>query len=222
MEKSVLMPSIQDQIMKSVSYDQEEIITNIIKLYCPEGIECDVTYSKGVFYKNIQEPKYKFDLYPQVEGVVEADCRKLPLNDRSVKVIMFDPPFVAASPKGEAEGIITKRFGYYKNIQNEMWSFYWDAMRELNRVLAEDGVLIVKCQDVIDSSKQYMSHCEIMNYAVKLGLYPKDLFILIAKNRIIGKFHKKQQHSRKYHSYFWVFKKEKSSVKYKFLNKIEG
>ena len=49
-------------MISTISYDQEEIIKNIIQLYCPEGIELDPTYSKGVFYKNIEKPKHKFDL----------------------------------------------------------------------------------------------------------------------------------------------------------------
>lgn len=53
-----------------------------------------------------------------------------------------------------------------------------------------------------------------MNMAVSAGLYPKDLFILLAKNRIIGYNHAKQKHARKFHSYYWVFKNEPFSVDY--------
>jgi hypothetical protein len=52
-------------MIKSISYDQQEIIQNILNLHCPQGIELDPTYSKGVFYKNANfEPLEKFDLYP--------------------------------------------------------------------------------------------------------------------------------------------------------------
>jgi hypothetical protein len=30
----------------------------------------------------------------------------------------------------------------------------------------------------------------------------------------------KQEHARKYHSYFWVFEKVKPKVKYQFMNKM--
>ncbi len=46
-----------------------------------------------------------------------------------------------------------------------------------------------------------------MNEASKLGFINKDLFILLAKNRIIGHNHGNQKHARKFHSYFIVFKK---------------
>lgn len=205
---------IQDEIIKSVSYDQEEIIKNIMTLYCPKGFELDPTYSKGNFYKNIPEPDYKYDLNPEVEGVVQADCRKLPHGYNSINSIMFDPPFVAAMPRKEATGIITKRFGFYKNIYPELWDMYRDALKEFERILKPGGLLVFKCQDTIHHDHQWLSHVEIINYALSLGFYPKDLFVLIAKNRLIGKNSRKQVHCRKYHSYFLVFIKKKHPVKY--------
>lgn len=53
-----------------------------------------------------------------------------------------------------------------------------------------------------------------MNYAVKLGLYPKDLFILLSKRRPIQHNLKNQNHARKFHSYFWVFGKQKRAIGY--------
>jgi hypothetical protein len=48
--------------------------------------------------------------------------------------------------------------------------------------------------------------------AIKYGFYPKDLFILLAKNRLNDG--RVQQHARKYHSYFWVFKKQNCKIDY--------
>jgi hypothetical protein len=47
-----------------------------------------------------------------------------------------------------------------------------------------------------------------MNEAEKNGFYTKDLFILVAKTRMIGHNHKIQKHARKFHSYFLVFVKK--------------
>lgn len=210
------------EIIKTISYDQNEIMQSIIDLYCPNGFELDPTYSIGNFYKKIPQPRYKYDINPQVEGVEKADCTNLPLENNSVKSIMFDPPFIASIPKKEATGIMNQRFGYYRNIQNEMWGMYHKALKEFYRILKFKGVLVFKCQDTIDSCKQYLSHVEIINYAVSLGFYPKDMFVLLAKQRVIGKHHHKQQHARKFHSYFLVFKKEKNPVKYFGLNTTGG
>lgn len=58
-------------MIKSVSYDQAEIIQNILKLHVPAHvIDCDPTYSKGNFYNNtgIIPPKYRYDISPQGGG----------------------------------------------------------------------------------------------------------------------------------------------------------
>ena len=206
--------AVKKKIIQSISYSQEEIIQWIIDLYCPNGFELDPTYSKGVFYKNLPIPKLKFDIAPQIRGVEKADCTNLPLGSESISSMMFDPPFVAAIPKAKATGIITNRFGYYRNIQHELWPMYRKALKEFYRILKPNGVLVFKCQDVIDSCKQYFSHVEIINYAISLGFYPKDLFVLLAKNRLMSPNQYKQQHARKFHCYFLVFIKQKIPVQY--------
>lgn len=77
------------------------------------------------------------------------------------------------------------------------------------------GILVFKNQDTVSSAKQYFSHCAIMNMALKNNFYPKDLFILLAKQRIIGGMHHNQQHARKFHCYYWVFVNENSKVDYR-------
>ena len=82
-------------MIKSVSYDQSEIIRGILNLHVKNRkIDCDSTYSIGNFYKNtgIEEPVYKFDIKPQVAGVKLGDSRNLPLEDCSIECLMFDPP----------------------------------------------------------------------------------------------------------------------------------
>ena len=88
-------------------------------------------------------------------------------------------------------------------------------MKEAYRILKDDGILIFKCQDKVSSGKQYMSHAFIMDEAVKIGFYPKDLFILLAKNRLVADWQtKNQKNARKFHSYFWVFQKCNKKIEY--------
>lgn len=200
-------------LIETVSTSQEEILNNISKLYCPGGFELDPTYSIGAFYKGVPAPKYKYDIKVQALGVEQADCRALPLLDNSIGSIVFDPPFVAGSRKDGKPGIIKERFGYYRNVP-ELWAFYRDSLREFYRILKLKGILVFKCQDTIENSKQFLSHIEIINYALGLGYYPLDLFILTARNVLISPNMLNQQHARKSHSYFLVFQKIKSPVNY--------
>ena len=54
-----------------------------------------------------------------------------------------------------------------------------------------------------------------MNEAIKIGFYPKDLFILLAKSRLVADWQvKNQKNARKFHSYFWVFEKKDKIIEY--------
>jgi hypothetical protein len=87
-------------------------------------------------------------------------------------------------------------------------------MKEFHRIQVPDGILVFKCQDMVSSGKQFLNHVEIINMAYSLGFYPIDMFVLLAKTRIISGKHLNQKHSRKYHSYFIVLQKRNSPVKY--------
>lgn len=207
------------EVIKSTSYENSEILKSILKLHCAgQRVECDVTYSRGVFYANndIEQPTLKFDLFPQTSDTIQADCRNLPLEDNAVSVMVFDPPFVIGKGPSmreyrKGQNIIANRFSYFES-PTELYRFYQEAIAEFYRVLKPNGVLIFKCQDTVSSGTQYMSHIYVHNYALKRGFYPKDLFVLNAKQRIISGKHKMQQHARKYHSYFWVFVKDDKKI----------
>lgn len=180
-------------LVKSIGYDQSEIIRNILRLHVPEGkIDCDPTFSTGAFYNGtgIDAPQYRFDISPQRADVVQADARHLPLADSSISCMMLDPPFLATKGKSlnSTDGnIINRRFGVYPD-EKSLHRCYSDMLTEAYRVLKPDGILIFKCQDKVSSGKQYMSHVYIINEAVRIGFYPKDLFILLAKSRLVAEW----------------------------------
>lgn len=206
-------------MVKSISYSDEEIIGWILKLHCSTDIELDPTYSKGNFYKgNIKQPKYKFDLHPQIEGVLKANAEHLPLENESINTIMFDPPFLATKGKSleikNDSNKINKRFGVYPT-EKKLHIFYINALKEFYRLLKQGGVLIFKCQDKVSSGTQYFSHNFIINKANEIGFYTKDMFVLLAKNRIMADWQlRNQKNARKFHSYYIVFHKINKKVEY--------
>jgi hypothetical protein len=190
-------------VIKSIGYDQIDILQDIMTLYCPQGFECDPTYSVGNFYKSIiPEPIYKSDINPQCPGVIKADVIDLPLHSNSISSVLFDPPFVHSRSKKLEK--MKQRFSAFFWNTKQLLTFYEIATREISRILKSKGIFVFKCQDCIDD-KNYFIHIDVYNYACKYGFKALDLFILLAKSRIIN--FKQQQHARKYHSYFWVFQK---------------
>lgn len=201
-------------LIRTIGYDQLDMLKDIIELHCKGVVECDLTYGYGGFYKDgvIAPPKYKFDLSPKGEKAIQADARNVPLPDSSVESVMFDPPFVTGSKK--SRGIMRDRFGCFKN-EKELWTFYYDALKETKRILVKDGIMIFKCQDTVSGGKNWFSHVVVMNMAYEIGMYPKDLFVLLARSRVNSpNMYNNQQHARKFHSYFWVFKNRWSRVDY--------
>lgn len=198
-----------NDLIKTTNYKQIEIIKDILNLHCNKGIDLDPTYSKGNFYKcgEIGQPSIKSDLIPRFADVKEADACELDfIEDSSLYSIMFDPPFVAGHTKQEPSGVIGNRFHGFPYVM-DLWKWYDLCLIEFHKKLKDKGVLIFKCQDTVSSGKQWLSHIHIINKAEDLGFYTKDIFILLAKNRLIGHNHHNQKHARKFHSYFVVFEK---------------
>jgi hypothetical protein len=202
---------ISMELIKSISFDQNEILKQIVSLHTGD-IELDITYGAGNFYKAIKQPKHKIDIVPRFPDVVCGDSTKLPFADNTISSIMFDPPFmISGGPSFKSNkvgsNILHHRFSWFKKpeLLREM---YGASIIESFRILKTGGWLIVKCQDQVSSGKQFFLHCEVYDMAKQAGFYPKDLFILIAKQRLVPNWQKKQQHARKFHSYFWIFQKK--------------
>lgn len=206
----------------SISFSNDEIIENIMLLNDIKRFDLDCTYSIGHFWEKLPQPKFKSDLLPKHKDIIKASSDNLPFDNESMKSIMFDPPFIIPGEKykdnDKGSSIIAKRFEGYKDFA-ELKNHYFGTLKETYRILQTNGILVFKCQDVVSSGKNHFTHSLVLNMALHIGYYPKDLFILMTKNRINsfngGKW-KNQYHARKHHSYFWVFQKLKCKVDYSF------
>lgn len=202
--------------IRSVSYSQTQILEWIQELYCPFGFDLDCTYSKGNFYKNINRPAIKTDLNPSVKGCMAADSRFLPFKNSVFRSVVYDPPFVIGSGPSlnkpqKDQNITLNRFSGFRSYQ-ELFQYYQLTIKDIYRCLRQDGWMIVKTQDVVACGNQHISHLFILNTAEQIGFYCKDIFILLRENVLFSGKVKRQQHARKYHSYFIVFQKTKSPV----------
>ena len=178
-----------DKVISTINYDEQEIIRDILYLHGNGNyIECDPCFSVGNFYKDgLPIPRFIFDKFPSLPNVIEATSDNLPLDDKSVNVIMFDPPFVIGGVDHDyvkdGSNIISRRFTSFSSFK-ELKTMYSTRLKEFSRIINDDGIVIFKCQDTVSSAKQHFTHCWLMFEAIKHGFYAKDMFILLAKNRL--------------------------------------
>jgi hypothetical protein len=202
-----------------VGDSNSELFPKVLSLYVePGSIVADVTYGKGVFWRNVPKGLYKLLASDIKTGI---DCRNLPYEDNSIDCVVFDPPYMH-TPGGTAHNGHQNYEEYYKNnstnnsnkkYHEAVLDLYFSGAREAYRVLKNKGILIIKCQDEVCANKQRLTHVEIIVELEKYGFVTEDLFVFVRNgkpgvSRVI-----KQRHARKNHSYFLVFRKKESRVK---------
>ena len=196
-----------------------DVFPHILSLHVPVGsMIADVTYGKGVFWRKVPTDRYILKPSDISDGI---DCRNLPYGPYTMDCVVLDPPYMEGffrRDNSHKAGSGTHRAfrEHYSNGDEEIagpkWhaavlDLYFKAGTEAHRVLRDDGVLIVKCQDEVSANRQHLTHVEIINEYEKIGFYAKDLFVIVRPNRPGVSRLKKQVHARKSHSYFLVFVK---------------
>jgi len=194
----------------------DDVFPNILQLYVrPGSVVADITYGKGVFWRNVPTGTYKLRASDIQDGV---DCRKLPYKDGELDCVVFDPPYMH-TPGGTAHTNSHAPFEtHYRNngSGNQTASKYHEAVldlyreggREAYRTLKGRGIFIVKCQDEVCANRQRFTHVEIMDMYKEAGFIAEDLFVIVRSNRPGVSRMVRQVHARKNHSYFLVFWKQ--------------
>lgn len=196
----------------------EDLFPQVLRLHVPEGaLIADVTYGKGVFWRKVLPGTYRLLSSDIATGI---DCRRLPYKSSAVDCVVLDPPYMEGFFRNNGEkagsGTYNAFREHYSNGNEEVngpkWQdavlhFYIEAGKEAHRVLKENGVLIVKCQDAVSANRQHLTHVHIITAYQDMGFYTKDLFVLVRHNRPAVSRIKTQVHARKNHSYFLVFVK---------------
>lgn len=204
---------------------------HILALHVPKGATvADVTYGRGAFWRGVADGDYTVlasDIAARPDAAQHqvrsgVDCRDLPYGDDSLDCVVLDPPYM--------EGLFRRRedhlagSGTHASFRTAYshgkptaggpkWhdavvALYAAAAREAYRVLKPGGVFIVKCQDEVSANRQRLTHVEIITGCESLGFYAKDLFVVVRRNRAGVSRLKRQEHARKNHSYFLVFRKQ--------------
>ena len=201
-----------DLVISAYSDGNDRTFPRILSLYvAPGSIIADVTFGKGVFWRQIPLDQFELLATDIQDGV---DCRDLPYKNETIDCVVLDPPYMH-TPGGTAHEAHSPFEEHYRNngsgnrtkskYHDAVLDLYQDAGREAYRVLRDRGVLIVKCQDEVCSNRQRFTHVEIMQMYDELGFVAEDLFVVMRNNRPGVSRAVRQVHARKNHSYFLVF-----------------
>jgi len=202
-----------DLVLSACFDGNDDVFPKILQLYVrPGSIIADVTYGKGVFWRNVSPRAYDLKATDIQHGV---DCRALPYRKSEIDCVVLDPPYMH-SPGGTAHTTTHAAFErHYRNnvtgnqtgskYHEAVLDLYKDAGSEAHRVLKDRGVFIVKCQDEVCANRQRFTHIELIQAYQEMGFVAEDLFVIVRSNRPGVSRMVRQVHARKNHSYFLVF-----------------
>jgi hypothetical protein len=193
------------------------VFARLMALHVPVGgLVADVTYGRGTFWKDIAP-----DIYRVLPSDIETgtDLRSLPYADGSLDAVVLDPPYMEGLYRlvhqaPVSHGDFRDRYSQAVAVDGSgvkyhaaVLEMYRLGIAEAARVLRARGILVVKCQDEVSNHRQHLTHVDVVLYARESGLVEVDLFVVVRPDRpSVGRI-KRQQHARKRHSYFLVFKK---------------
>ena len=202
----------------SVFYKDEEILKALSDIHLKGNwYDLDCTFSKGNFYKNIEEPKLKSDLTPLREDVIKSNSSSLQfIDDGSLKSIVFDPPFLFRKRKSINNDNQSNFYTYFKSYE-EMIDMYKASLDCFKNKLTKGGYVFFKCQDMTDG-KFYDTHTEIIKIARDLNFILKDIAIKVCTNKQ-QRDAKQQNCVAKVHSYWIVLKKGSLTTRHIQVNK---
>lgn len=191
----------QEIVLTATTGTNADLLPSIFRLYVPEGSRvADVTYGRGVFWQQIDQTKYEMLTTDLMTGVDFCD---LPYEGQSIDALIFDPPYMHGGGKVGGKGIKESINRCYRNANTSHESvvrLYAGGILESARVLRKRGVIIVKCQDEIESGKQRLSHVEIIQLLELLGFEVVDQFVLVQET-VPTMRHNYQKSARKNHSH---------------------
>lgn len=136
--------------------------------YLPEPI-LDPTYGLGgMWTQHHPDRLVRSDILP-LKVDVQCSYLDLPFRDQSFASCVFDPPYKLTgdrnTERGGNHGDLATRF--QTKTTRRAWLDVEPALVECSRVTAE--VLVVKCQDQVESSWYVMQTMQVIPYCMLLG-----------------------------------------------------
>ncbi len=201
-------------ILSTITGRNEDIFPGVARLYIADGdVIVDPTFGKGNFWRNVETDRYNVHFTDLVAD--QIDMCDLPYEDEFANFVVLDPPYMY-NPKGTVKASLDAPYNLNAErllkTNDAVIALYRDGMVEAQRILKPGGFMAVKCQDIIESNRQRWNHVNLCLFAVSsLGMYARDLFVLQQTQKPAIRW-PHQKHSRKNHSYLWIFEKRSGAT----------
>lgn len=201
-------------ILTSIKGNNSVLFEQVFALYGKGKTNLlDLTYGKGIFWKDITLPTHatleKNDILLE-RGNTHFDFRDLPGEwANKFDFVVFDPPYMHSQKYGTVKKSIS---AVYRNEtlatsgMNSVRESYKLGMTNAYKTLQENGILVVKCMDSIESGKQKRLHIWVWQDAIDMGFADEDLFVLTTNSTPTMRW-QHQLHAHKNNSFLWVFRK---------------
>lgn len=192
-----------------------EVLQAMLDFYAAPGAEIfDVTAGARRMWKGVKwdGPIRFLDIDPSTKPDVVGDFRQLPIREKSVDVLVFDPPHLpaaAASPKS------LKRFAKSEGLafapkENDISSYFVPFLKSAAYVLRQDGLIFAKLSDYVHNHKhRWMLVRFIESVWETPGLTPCDL--IVKRDPAAGRLRSgrwvKTHHVRNAHCWWIVVRK---------------
>lgn len=175
------------------------LIKAVSDFYIKDGsVVADVTFGKGVFWKETDTSRFDFKPSDILTGV---DFRDLPYEDGSVDILVLDPPYMHGG--ATVKESINQCYRNQNTSHESVLRLYAGGILEAARVLKKGGHLWIKCQDEIESGKQRLTSHELKTICEILGFTVRDLFVL-TQTSVPAMREAYQKTARKNHSYLFI------------------
>lgn len=158
------------------------LIEDVARLYLSRAMHTlDPTYGRGLWWTRWKpERLVTHDRY-RGDGV---DFRALPELDRTFDLVAFDPPYVCMGGR-KTTGLpdFTDRFGLDEAPKSpaELQQHNDAGLEEVWRVLAFDGLALVKCKAYVSSGRLWPGDYFTLGKAYELGFQLVDRFDYLTK-----------------------------------------
>lgn len=213
-------PPKPERVYSTEFGNSSQVFPKVLGLYVkPGAVIADLTIDSGRFWKNVDPRAYRVvgsgipapnGKQPFV-GQLIADARRTPYRDESFNVVVLDPPYGNASTTPRTDGIQHSYNTESLMTPKEIRGFYLAGIDEAERILKMRGILIVKCQNFVDGGRSHFMEEFIWLKALRQGFFRAEgkINMVPPGKPIMRHPDRPQQHERKNHSIFWIFRKVK-------------